>query len=191
MDFKVRCIASCEPNHYTVGKIYQIKDGIFTTNAGLRLSRFGHTTTLEDAVEAFNDWCPGTTKFELVPDRPHICEVLGVEVDERFKISTGFIYWISEDGYIHGDKTAVNAPTLCSIINHPEKIIRTPQFSEDEKALMRLYVGAGYPIFKPNAFDPCITAWEKSEIHGRALPDGLLLQITDKFNAAEYLEGLK
>ena len=126
-----------------------------------------------------------------IPERPHICEVLGVEVDERFKISTGFIYWISEDGYIHGDKTAVNTPTLCSIINHPEKIIRTPQFSEDEKALMRLYVGAGYPIFKPNAFDPCITAWEKSEIHGRALPDGLLLQITDKFNAAEYLEGLK
>jgi len=189
-----------------VGKIYQIKDGIFTTDAGLRLNHFGHTTTFEDAVEAFNDWLPGTTKFELVPDLPRICEVLGVEVGEHFKITTGFIYWVSEGGYIQGDKTAVNTPTLCSLINHPEKIIRTPQFSEDEKALMRLYVGEKLPWFARDK-NGCIEAYEVEpgkeptrftandweDEHSKLLSK-FLLQITwenSPFNAAEYLEGLE
>jgi len=189
MDFKVRCI-SAHRNNFVVGKTYKVTNGVLVSERG-RNEDAG--STIKEVNENM------ISQFELVTDRPRICEVLGVEVGEKFDFldEGGTMqfkgFYVNENGNIvtAGNHGMSSQTRLEALINGKIKIVRTPQFSEDEKALMRLYVGAGYPIFKPNAFNPYITAWEKSEIHGRALPDGLLLQITDKFNAAEYLEGLK
>ena len=60
-------------------------------------------------------------------DKPRICEVLGVEVGERFaypnRVGT---FWISENGHLWCDdgdlKTFVPA-----LVNHPERIIHLPK----------------------------------------------------------------
>lgn len=107
-----------------------------------------------------------------------------VWVDDTYRVNLGHVEYKTAGGW----HDMASQLYLEQMINDPSKIIRRPQFSDDEKALMRLYVKAGYPIFKPEAFQPNINAWEKSEIRGRALPDGILMQITDRFDAAAYLE---
>lgn len=63
-------------------------------------------------------------------NKPRICEVLGVEVGERFAYPNRVgIFWISENGHLWCDdgdlKTFVPA-----LVNHPERIIH---LSEEEK----------------------------------------------------------
>ena len=88
-------------------------------------------------------------------DLPRICYVLGGE-DTPLKVGEKFdfesedyllknlcINWKHElclDGTFLEDGYAIQ-----NILNHPEKIIRSPQFSDDEEALMRLLVKNGLP----------------------------------------------
>ena len=173
-----------------------------------KFSRYGEKTTFffENNEISFGDSAIlyGHTLIEFSDlckaDLPRICYVLGGE-DNPMKIGEEF----EVEGYCHSklhvepsgvvlikDRASEfgrnAADSLQEAINHPEKIIRHPQFSEDEKALMRLYVKAGKPIFKPNNFDDRITAWDKDEIKGNGIPKGILPQITDRFDAAAYLE---
>lgn len=87
-------------------------------------------------------------KEETNMDKPRICEVLGVEVGEEFYIEgsemkkpvsiheDGNIYWSGEDTLLHGIR-------ITEIINHPDRIIRKPRFTEQEvedaKTLYRLF----------------------------------------------------
>lgn len=97
-------------------------------------------------------------------DKPRICEVLGVEVGERFSVKSdddricnnmykGCEMFVDADGDVNfATKKLVNAPgvekvqhkttMLLYAINHPESIVRrkrfTPQEIEDAKAIKRL-----------------------------------------------------
>lgn len=142
---------------------------------------------------------------------PRICYILGgedtpLEVGEEFQVQ-GFgknLYHINDDGIMKwGGQTSEDA--IWEVLNYPEKIIRQPPFTDDEKALMRLYVGAGYPWFaRDKNEDVGVWVWkykpkkdQYDDFDGRdgyPLPKNILDSITfanSPFNAAEYLEGLK
>lgn len=75
-------------------------------------------------------------------DKPRICEVLGVEVGEHFKIK-GYKgeYHINGCGVLKwGGQTSDDA--IYEAINHPDRIIRKPRWTEQEvedaKDILRL-----------------------------------------------------
>lgn len=82
-------------------------------------------------------------------DKPRICEVLGMEVNQNFQFNDFPFdevksYFIGTDGEIrnvHGGEVA--SSELCYIINHPDCIIRKPRWTEQEveraKAIKMLY----------------------------------------------------
>lgn len=104
------------------------------------------------------DDMPETAKHkeEANMDKPRICEVLGVEVDEVWHVTgnDNAIYRISggvaleyaipkcyEDG--HGEWRQSDTVHLIDIINHPDRIIRKPRWTEQEvedaKAVRRVF----------------------------------------------------
>ncbi len=191
MDFKVRCIEN-QGKGFTVGKIYNVADGQITTDSG---SKSDHSYT---SVEKLNSFF--SSQFELVPDRPRICEVLGVEVGEKFDfIDEGGTmqfkgYYVNENGNIvtAGNHGMSSQPRLEALINGKIKIIRTPQFSAGRVALLRLCVNAGYPYF--NSKGGTIHAKSLDRSGYIIIPRDLLPEILDfkeEFNAAEYLEAQK
>ena len=72
-------------------------------------------------------------------DKPRICEVLGVEVGERFDANNYSDAYVDSTGVVR-TKTGVlmDSDKVCNLINHPDRIIRKPRFTNDEVALMRL-----------------------------------------------------
>ena len=82
-------------------------------------------------------------------NKPRICEVLGMEVNQNFQFNDFPFdevksYFIGTDGEIrnvHGGEVA--SSELCYIINHPDCIIREPRWTEQEveraKAIKVLY----------------------------------------------------
>lgn len=91
--------------------------------------------------------------METKQDKPRICEVLGVEVGERFdviffektikKVTVGYegtVYVLNPNDTV---KTTLNSMILSHAINHPECIVRrkrfTPQEIEDANAIKRLF----------------------------------------------------
>ena len=97
-----------------------------------------------------------TIKEEANMDKLRICEVLGVEVDEVWHVTgnDNAIYRISggvaleyaipkcyEDG--HGEWRQSDTVHLIDIINHPDRIIRKPRWTEqvvdDAKAVRRVF----------------------------------------------------
>ena len=92
-------------------------------------------------------------------DKPRICEVLGVDPDEEWTVSGNdiAIYRVSGgvaleyampkyngDGY--GKWLPAGMPCLVDFINHPDRIIRKPRFTEQEveraKAIKLIYPNA-------------------------------------------------
>ena len=83
-------------------------------------------------------------------DKPRICEVLGVEVGERFDVKgeyrytglqvleNGIVRRVHDDGSL-GNKLGTGA--ICYLINHPECIVRRKRFTvqeiEDAKAIKK------------------------------------------------------
>ena len=88
-------------------------------------------------------------KEEEKMNKPRICEVLGMEVNQNFQFNDFPFdevksYFIGTDGEIrnvHGGEVA--SSELCYIINHPDCIIREPRWTEQEveraKAIKMLY----------------------------------------------------
>ena len=85
-------------------------------------------------------------KKEANMDKPRICEVLGVEVGERFSVGQ-YEYWFDQCGdmwcKMGTEEKMACGGVLCNIINHPERIIRNPRFTQQEveraKAIKVLY----------------------------------------------------
>ena len=89
-------------------------------------------------------------------DKPRICEVLGVEVGERFELgNTGIILLVNDDGLLHiglshgnHKETDMNVNYLVKAINDPDRIIRKPRFTqqevEDAKVLARALLADGF-----------------------------------------------
>ena len=83
-------------------------------------------------------------------DKPRICEVLGVEVGQRFRVDypKGMTAWlhINEEGFVEREGGANRFKVGNSIawaINHPDRIIHKPHFTEQEveaaKAIKTLF----------------------------------------------------
>lgn len=93
--------------------------------------------------------------------RPRICEVLGVEVGEHFKIE-GYKgeYHINDCGVLKwGGQTSDDA--IYEAINHPDRIIRKPRWTEQEveraKAIKLIYPAA----YRLEEADSLIRVWDK------------------------------
>ena len=79
-------------------------------------------------------------------DKPRICEVLGVEPEERFSIGQ-YEYWVDQNGDMWcaagAEGKLACGGVLCAAINHPDRIIRKPRFTEQEvedaKMLLRVF----------------------------------------------------
>ena len=93
-------------------------------------------------------------KKEANMDKPRICEVLGVEVNENFKFNDFpfdecKVYFVGTDGEIRNAKGgSVTGGELCYIINNPDRIIHKPRWTEQEveraKAIKVLYPEADH-----------------------------------------------
>lgn len=70
-------------------------------------------------------------------DKPRICKVLGVEVNEEFTYDFG------ANQVNRGTFKCYNEDDLAVIINHPDRIIRKPRWTEQEvedaKVIRRLF----------------------------------------------------
>lgn len=94
-------------------------------------------------------WVP-YTKEEANMDKPRICEVLGVEVDEEFdykceeKRDNGGPWKITKDGKrMYRDSAGswnwcFNEDMLLELINHPDRIIRKPRWTQQEVELAKV-----------------------------------------------------
>ena len=72
-------------------------------------------------------------KEEANMDKPRICEVLGVEVGECFRVDgIGGEYQISDFGAICYTNAPLSVTELTQIINEKKKIIRKPRFTQQE-----------------------------------------------------------
>lgn len=92
-------------------------------------------------------------------DKPRICEVLGVEVGEIISVNFPvgeFAFSIGSDGQAIGENGQEFGAILTEAINHPDRIIRKPRWTEQEveraKAIRLLYPEAD----SLNECDPCI-----------------------------------
>lgn len=90
-------------------------------------------------------WKP-YTREEANMDKPRICEVLVVEPEERFSIGQ-YEYWVDQNGDMWcaagAEGKLACGGVLCAAINHPDRVIRRPRFTEQEveraKAIKVLY----------------------------------------------------
>jgi hypothetical protein len=137
------------------------------------------------------------------PDLPRICYILGgednpLEIGETFEFD-GASYHVGAtiDGeYLVWNKNGYcfTSSTLGMMLNHPEKIIRQPRFSEDEKALMRLCAENGYYQWYRDESNQ-LHVKEYSEMYGPEINciemKGITKQFTHEnpFDFAKYLNG--
>lgn len=89
-------------------------------------------------------------KEEANMDKPRICEVLGVKVDEEWTVSGNdiAIYRVSGgvaleyampkyNGNGYGQWIPAGMPCLIDFINHPDRIIRKPRFTQQEVEMVK------------------------------------------------------
>ena len=86
------------------------------------------------------DYC----SYGVRMDKPRICEVLGVEPEEKFDAGSYKDAYADLYGTIRTNiGTLMDADRVCEIINHPDRIIRKPRWTEQEveraKAIRVLY----------------------------------------------------
>ena len=84
-------------------------------------------------------------------DKPRICEVLGVEIGQNFKLKGADMgFYVDRDGIVkrEEDDASIGLPEICLMINHPDCIIRKPRFTqqevEDAKILARALLADGF-----------------------------------------------
>ena len=97
-------------------------------------------------------------------DKPRICEVLGVEIGQNFKLKGADMgFYVDRDGIVkrEEDDASIGLPEICLMINHPDRIIRKPRFTEQEveraKAIRLIYPTA----YRLEEADPLIRVWDK------------------------------
>lgn len=84
--------------------------------------------------------------------KPRIAEILGVEVGERFSVEGqrgGDPLYVDRDGWVrYVSDNGVSASAIQIAINHPDRIIRKPRWTEqdkeDAKAIVRVFGNKGF-----------------------------------------------
>lgn len=72
-------------------------------------------------------------KEETNMDKPRICEVLGVEVNEQFDFCMYNGLYVDKAGYVRTNKgVIIDGDVLCLLFNEPSHIIRKPRWTEQE-----------------------------------------------------------
>lgn len=103
--------------------------------------------------------------------KPRICEVLGVEVGERFDIawSDGNPHYITPKGFLVNKDGYHIGVVLSNIINHPDRIIRKPRWTEreveDAKTFCRMWPN-GEIEFKRDIDGRCSMVHIQGSLHG-------------------------
>lgn len=125
---------------------------------------------LDEAIEKYLK-----IKEEANMDKPRICEVLGVEVNENFKFNDFpfdecKVYFVGTDGEIRNAKGgSVTGGELCYIINNPDCIIHKPRWTEQEvedaKTLCRMWPN-GEIEFKRDIDGRCSMVHIQGSLHG-------------------------
>ena len=103
------------------------------------------TASLDTVAEVFNQ-----IGKETGMNKPRICDALGVEPYEKFAIGD-FTYLIDSNGYMWLEKETGEriecGRILCTAINHPDRIIRKPRFTqqdiEDAKTVQHTFGKSG------------------------------------------------
>ena len=133
-------------------------------------------------------WVP-YTKEEANMDKPRICEVLGVEVGEHFQVYGNAMTWhITSGGYIVRDdgKRCVD-DVIYLAINHPDRIIRKPRFTQQEveraKAIKVLWPCAKAVVKAESGAISVVSApMELSADHFPSLHPGESVTLTEVIN---------
>ena len=98
---------------------------------------------VDDCDQSQKSFNSAAKKEEDNMDKPRICEVLGVEMGERFDAGSYKDAYVDLYGTIRTNiGTLMDADRVCEIINYPDRIIRksrwTEQEVEDAKDILRL-----------------------------------------------------
>ena len=149
----------------------------------IELERYWRTSYLDEEKEEirkelaaeYNPALPPVEPKEANMDKPRICEVLGVEVNENFKFNDFpfdecKVYFVGTDGEIRNAKGgSVTGGELCYIINNPDRIIRKPRWTEQEvedaKTLCRMWPN-GEIEFKRDIDGRCSMVHIQGSLHG-------------------------
>lgn len=137
---KVKCIEN-KIGHFTANKIYEVKNGLILDDWGW-FESFETSNTL--------------SKFEEIKEIPKLCEILGVDINEDFKVEfdngtiSEFIYCIIDNGFSYRTNDYKREITplhiVYSLINGNYKVIRFSRykFSPDEIILLKALYYIGY-----------------------------------------------
>lgn len=110
---------------------YEVLEDDFNYYEGLKSS-------LEEAIAYKegkpNDCSAVTIELEEANmDKPRICEVLGVEVEEKFDAGPYKDAYIDLFGIIRTNiGSLMDTDRVCELINHPDHIIRKPRWTKQE-----------------------------------------------------------
>lgn len=102
-------------------------------------------------------------------DKPRICEVLGVEEDEEWTYPGWPTKYRIHDNirqyFVRNSNVWANCRRECAlieVINHPDRIIRKPQFTDEETVFMQyLYECGAVKIERPICKDSDILVYSK------------------------------
>lgn len=128
----------------------------------IKLERYWRTSYLDEEKEKIREELEREYNPVLMPapveeanmDKPRICEVLGVEVGEDVKYrhtdGTEENICVCEDGRVIISSLSCKISTvavLINAINHPDRIIRKPHWTEqDRRTICGLLVAAGLTV---------------------------------------------
>lgn len=88
-------------------------------------------------------YCSQAKRPNMDKQKPRICEVLGVEVGERFRVESDSccLYpeaFVGGDGVVRASVgQAMNGIRICQLVAGELRILRKPRFTEEEVAVMR------------------------------------------------------
>jgi len=180
-----------KPTSTTVWTVAGVNTNYYISNKYISAGNLIYSKRHNYTILEWSDLCK--------PDLPRICYILGGEdnplkIGEHFQVKGyGVETWVGKSGLLEADLSAGNLileDMLYTAINSPDSVIRSPQFSDDEKALMRLYVDAGFPIFHRNE-DGALQARNRACTNAWMFPPEILPNLTisvGEFDAATYLE---
>ena len=118
----------------------------------------------KESAKIIQDYLNKGEEANMDKPKPYICQRLGVEVGEHFKIkhySDKIEFWILENGTYQTDppNKANSSVALLTSLEHPDRIIRKPRFIqqevEDAKTIKRMFGADNFTHIRKDQFGLC------------------------------------